>query len=120
MTGYEEGLDGTSRAALEEAAAVFGLLGSPVRLRILQVLARGESSVAHIAERVGGAMSTVSQHLSALRLSGLVGARREGRRQVYFLEDPGVVEVVQVMVGQLALRAELRPDLARGPGRGDA
>lgn len=47
----------------------------------------------------------MSQHLTKLKLAGLVRSRREGRRQVYLVDDPGVVTVVRLMVGQLAERA---------------
>jgi hypothetical protein len=35
-----------------------------------------------------------------------VRSRREGRRQIYYVDDPDVVTVVRVMVGQLAARAD--------------
>ncbi|MEU0429862.1 transcriptional regulator, partial [Streptomyces canus] len=31
-------------------------------------------------------------------------SRREGRRQVYYVDDPDIVTVVRVMVGQLTAR----------------
>lgn len=54
----------------------------------------------------GRVLPAVSQHLTKLKLAGLVRARREGRRQVYYVDDPDVVTVVRLMVGQLAARAE--------------
>ncbi len=93
---------------LERAAEAFGLLAAPARLHIMWVLAQGESDVTHLAEIVGGSLPAVSQHLSKLKLAGLVRARREGRRQVYFVdaaEHAYVMTVVQVMVGQLSEHA---------------
>ncbi|MDH6516677.1 DNA-binding transcriptional ArsR family regulator [Streptomyces sp. SAI-135] len=58
----------------------------------------------HLADRVGGALPAVSQHLAKLKLAGLVPSRREGRRQVYYVDDPDIVTVVRVMVGQLTAR----------------
>ncbi|MCQ8833946.1 ArsR/SmtB family transcription factor [Streptomyces malaysiensis] len=94
-----------SADVLAEAAAAFGLLASAARLRIMWALAQGESDVTHLADRVGGALPAISQHLTKLKLAGLVRSRREGRRQVYFVDDPDVVTVVRLMVGQLADRA---------------
>ncbi|WP_406423102.1 metalloregulator ArsR/SmtB family transcription factor [Streptomyces sp. NBC_00873] len=91
---------------LAEAAAAFGLLASSARLHIMWSLAQGESDVTHLAERVGGTLPAVSQHLTKLRLAGLVRSRRDGRRQVYYVDDPDIVTVVRLMVGQLAARAE--------------
>lgn len=93
---------------LAEAAAAFGLLSSPARLHIVWALAQGESDVTRLAERVGGALPAVSQHLTKLKLAGLVRSRREGRRQVYYVDDPDVVTVVRVMVGQLSARTLVR------------
>ncbi len=89
---------------LQEAAAAFGLLASAARLHIVWVLAQGECDVSTLAVRVGGALPAVSQHLAKLKLAGLVRSRREGRRQVYFVDDPNVVAIVRLMVGQLAAR----------------
>ncbi|MFF3495384.1 ArsR/SmtB family transcription factor [Streptomyces sp. NPDC002795] len=95
-----------SADVLAEAAEAFALLASPVRLHMVWALAQGESDVSGLAERVGGALPAVSQHLTKLKLAGLVRSRREGRRQVYYVDDPEVVSVVHLMVGQLAERAE--------------
>ncbi|MEU1599758.1 metalloregulator ArsR/SmtB family transcription factor [Streptomyces sp. NPDC005708] len=91
---------------LAEASAAFGLLASTARLHIMWALSEGESDVTHLADRVGGALPAVSQHLSKLKLAGLVRARREGRRQVYYVDDPDVVTVVRLMVRQLTARTE--------------
>ncbi|MGW8377009.1 metalloregulator ArsR/SmtB family transcription factor [Streptomyces sp. ODS28] len=89
---------------LAETAAAFGLLASPARLHIVWALAQGESDVSHLAERVGGALPAVSQHLAKLKLAGLVRSRREGRRVVYLVDDPDVVPVVQWLVERKAGR----------------
>ncbi|MER5951288.1 metalloregulator ArsR/SmtB family transcription factor [Streptomyces sp. NPDC001904] len=95
-----------SADVLGRAAETFGLLASPVRLHMVWALAQGESDVTGLAERVGGALPAVSQHLTKLKLAGLVRSRREGRRQVYYVDDPDIVTVVRLMVGQLTERAE--------------
>ncbi|MFE7393025.1 ArsR/SmtB family transcription factor [Streptomyces sp. NPDC057582] len=94
---------------LAEAAAAFGLLATPARLHIVWALSQGESDVTGLADRVGGTLPSVSQHLTKLKLAGLVRSRREGRRQVYLVDDPDVVTVVRLMVGQLAARAGHAP-----------
>ncbi|MEU6991915.1 metalloregulator ArsR/SmtB family transcription factor [Streptomyces sp. NPDC046465] len=106
MTTGADGHDDPPAELLTEAAAAFGLLASSARLHIVWALAQGESDVSGLAERVGGALPAVSQHLTKLKLAGLVGSRREGRRVVYFVADPDMVTVVRLMVTQLASRAE--------------
>ncbi|WP_433453315.1 ArsR/SmtB family transcription factor [Streptomyces sp. CA-142005] len=111
-TGYQD----PSAEVLTEAAAAFGLLASPARLHIVWALIQGESDVTGLAERVGGALPAVSQHLTKLKLAGLVRSRREGRRQVYFVDAAGqaaVVDVVRLLVGRLAERAAAAPATAR-------
>ncbi|MET8137716.1 metalloregulator ArsR/SmtB family transcription factor [Streptomyces sp. NPDC005251] len=104
------GFEDPPAEVLAEAAATFGLLASAARLHLMWALSQGESDVTHLADRVGGALPAVSQHLAKLKLAGLVSSRREGRRQVYYVDDPDIVTVVRVMVGQLTARSQ--PDLA--------
>ncbi|PZG93383.1 transcriptional regulator [Streptomyces sp. NTH33] len=111
------GFDDPPAEVLSEAAAAFGLLASSARLHLMWALAQGESDVTHLADRVGGALPAVSQHLAKLKLAGLVRSRREGRRQVYYVDDPDIVTVVRVMVGQLTARSRQAPAPVR-PLRG--
>jgi DNA-binding transcriptional ArsR family regulator len=92
--------DAPSKDGLCAAAAAFGLLASPLRLHIVWLLAQGECDVTGLAEHVGASLPAVSQHLAKLKLAGLVRSRREGRRQVYLVDDPAVVAVVRVMLAQ--------------------
>ncbi|MER5502726.1 MULTISPECIES: helix-turn-helix transcriptional regulator [unclassified Streptomyces] len=103
MTADDRGaLGGAPDKTLEQTAATFGLLASPARLRILQALAQGETNVTDLLDQVGGAPSTISQHLAALKRAGLVGARRDGRRQVYFIEAPATLTVIRLVAEQLS------------------
>ncbi|MFG2727804.1 ArsR/SmtB family transcription factor [Streptomyces canus] len=112
MATLAGGLEDPSAEVLTEAAAAFGLLASAARVHIMWALSQGESDVTHLADRVGGALPAVSQHLAKLKLAGLVRSRREGRRQVYYVDDPDIVTVVRVMVGQLTARTA--PAAAQG------
>src|SRR3954454_8942943 len=109
---FAGGLEDPSADVLTEAAAAFGLLASAARLHIMWALSQGESDVTHLADRAAGALPAVSQHLANRKLAGLVRSRREGRRQVYYVDDPDIVTVVRVMVGQLTARTA--PAAARG------
>ncbi|MBZ4322714.1 ArsR/SmtB family transcription factor [Streptomyces huiliensis] len=108
-----------SADVLSEAAAAFGLLASPARLHLVWALAQGESDVTGLAERVGGALPAISQHLAKLKLAGLVRSRREGRRVVYLVDDAHVVTIVRLMVDQLSdRRADPAPRSRSGAGSG--
>lgn len=86
---------------LQTAAGMFGMLAATVRLHIVWVLANGERDVGSLADEVGVTTQVASQHLAKLRLAGLVHARREGRRQIYLVDDYHLVLVVREMVAHL-------------------
>ncbi|MGF1431392.1 ArsR/SmtB family transcription factor [Kitasatospora sp. LaBMicrA B282] len=100
MTGVG-GRDDPAPELLQQAAASFGLLASTMRLHIVWVLSQGEADVGTLAERVGGTLQAVSQHLAKLKLAGMVVNRREGRRQVYEVDDPQVATLVRLMIEKL-------------------
>ncbi|MCF7552656.1 metalloregulator ArsR/SmtB family transcription factor [Pseudonocardia sp. WMMC193] len=79
-----------SEQEVRRAADSLRLLADPTRIKILWALLQGETSVACLAELVGAAPTTVSQHLSKLRLAGLVEGRREGTFIYYTAENAHV------------------------------
>ena len=52
----------------------------------------------------------MSQHLSKLRLAGLISARRDGRRHIYTVDDPHVLTLVQQIFAHIASDGSLAPD----------
>ncbi|MFD7534713.1 ArsR/SmtB family transcription factor [Streptomyces sp. NPDC059819] len=107
--GSGEIADPTAKV-LADAAAAFGLLASPARLHLVWALAQGDSDVSGLAQRVGGALPATSQHLAKMKLAGLVDSRREGRRQIYYVDDHDIVAVVQLMMRQLHTGMEQSAD----------
>ena len=55
-------------------------------------------------------MATTSQHLTKLRLAGIISGRREGRRQIYTVDDPHVITMVQQIFEHIAPDGTLAPD----------
>jgi rhodanese-related sulfurtransferase/DNA-binding transcriptional ArsR family regulator len=82
------------RAIFEHFAAVARTLGSGHRLELLELLAQSERSVEALAELSGLSIANTSQHLQRLRRTGLVDARREGKRVLYQLADEDVVALL--------------------------
>jgi ArsR family transcriptional regulator len=68
-------------------AQLFRALSHPVRLRILDILARQEACVCHLTSILGQRQPYVSQQLATLREAGLVADRREGTLIYYRLAD---------------------------------
>lgn len=95
---------------LASAAGTFALLGSPARLHVLWLAAHDAHDVTTLAERAGIGVATMSQHLTKLRLAGLISARREGRRHIYAVEDPHVLTLVEQIFAHIAPDGSLAPD----------
>src|SRR5271167_2484722 len=64
---------------------VLQTLGDPTRLRIVEILRRGEHSVNDIVENVDIDQSGVSRHLRILQEAGFVRVRPEGQKRFYSL-----------------------------------
>jgi DNA-binding transcriptional ArsR family regulator len=86
------------------AAERFRLLADPTRVKILWALSHGETSVACLAALVGASPTAVSQHLSKLRLAGLVRGRREGTFVHYTAVDDEVRTLLASALGVAADR----------------
>jgi len=66
-------------------ARLLKALADPDRLKILQCLQQGPSSVTQIADCLGHGLAKVSHHLGVLRNAGFVVDRREGKQIIYSL-----------------------------------
>ncbi len=84
----------TARAA----ATSLTLLADDTRLKILWTLMQGEQHVNALAEIVGAKAPAVSQHLSKLRLAGMVSVRREGTYAYYRASDDHISSIVRLLV----------------------
>jgi len=75
----------------------FDVLGDPVRRRILELLADGESPAGTVTEVIhaeyGISQPAVSQHLRVLRDSGFVSVRPDGARRLYAVQPDGLRDV---------------------------
>jgi DNA-binding transcriptional ArsR family regulator len=77
-------------------AAFFKALAHPVRIRILEVLMRGERSVQELQDALGLDQPVVSQQLSVLRASHIVVGRKTGTSVRYTVKDPLVGDLLAV------------------------
>ncbi len=80
-----------SRAELLKAVA------HPERLRILEELTKGVKCVSDIEEFLEVKQSNISQHLSLLRRLGVIDYYIDGRLRCYFLKDPIISELIEVL-----------------------
>ena len=75
-------------------AKYFRVLGDPIRLLVLDLVAEQERSVGELCELLGQPQPKVSNHLACLRWCGFVTTRREHRTVHYRLADQRVAAVV--------------------------
>ncbi len=97
-------------AQLQAAAETFAMLATPTRLHLVWLLSQQDLDVGSLAERAGAPVAAVSQHLAKLRLTGVVSAHREGRRQIYTVDDPHVVTLVEQIFQHIAPDGTLTAD----------
>ena len=77
-------------------ARFFKALAHPTRIRILEILVRGDYTVYELQETLTLEQATVSQQLAVLRNQGIVNTEKEGLAVRYSLRDPLVGELLDV------------------------
>ncbi len=77
-----------------EATSLLSAMCNEKRLMILCQLIERERTVNELAELVGAAQPTVSQHLGLLRREGLITARHDGRTRFYTLAGNEAREIL--------------------------
>jgi ArsR family transcriptional regulator, arsenate/arsenite/antimonite-responsive transcriptional repressor len=82
-----------------EPAFLFKTLSDPTRLRVLNLLADGETCVCELADTLRVVQPKVSRHLARLKGSGLVDARRDGKWMHYRWARQGDLLVRHVLGG---------------------
>ena len=85
-------------------AAIMKALAHPRRLAILAELAHGPRDVGGLAAVIGASQPATSQHLSAMRATGIIESARVGRETHYRLVDPEVTVACHIMRGVLERR----------------
>lgn len=102
-------------------AEFFRALAHPVRIRILEILSKGERSVQELQEVLGLDQPLVSQQLAVLRNKNVVASRKEGTTVRYLIRDPLVGELLDVarrifnkqLIGTQSMLRELRREARR-------
>lgn len=100
----------TSSAGLSALAAQFTLLADPLRLRIVESLAREQLCTCHLIEITGAKQPTVSHHLRILRQADVVLIEAEGRFTWYRLAPGAFADALTRLQG-LVLATKSTPRL---------
>lgn len=88
-------------------ADICSALADPSRILILYLLAEKDYTVNELATRLSSVQPSTSRHLKILREHGLVRATRQAQNVVYSLNDPRIIDALDI------LRSVLRDTLAQ-------
>jgi ArsR family transcriptional regulator len=89
----------------------FKVLSEPARLRLLMALEEGEQNVTSLVGSTGLSQANVSKHLAILTGAGMVDRRKEGTSAFYFIADPAIFELCDLMCHRIesSLAANAKP-----------
>ncbi|MDY0330704.1 MAG: metalloregulator ArsR/SmtB family transcription factor [Thiomonas sp.] len=90
----------------DTAAELFGVLATPLRLRILNSICTGEKSVTEIMDAVDSTQPNVSQHLKVLYQAGVVAKRRVGNQVYYRVQSEKAVQLCRTVCTQIAIELD--------------
>jgi DNA-binding transcriptional ArsR family regulator len=91
---------------VELIARRFRVLGDPTRIKLLERLRGGETSVQELCEVVGSTQQNVSKHLGVLADAGMVGRRRDGNLVRYRVVDDSVYRLCEDVCGAMERQLE--------------
>jgi DNA-binding transcriptional ArsR family regulator len=87
----------------ERAAELFGLLSTPVRLRIISALCESEKNVGQLLGGIEVGQPNLSQHLNMLYRAGVVAKRRSGAQVFYRIADEQSRMLCRMVCTQVAI-----------------
>jgi DNA-binding transcriptional ArsR family regulator len=95
----------TSRV-FELAAELFGILATPMRLRILSALCDEEKSVSELLAEIETTQPNLSQHLNLLYRAGVLAKRKEGTQVIYRVQSEKAVMLCRTVCTQIAMEMD--------------
>lgn len=104
-----------SGRVFELAAQLFTLLGTPMRLRILNALCDGEQSVTQMLEKIDTTQPNLSQHLAVMYRSGVLAKRKEGTQVIYRVQSEKALTLCRSVCSQIAIEMDDTPDASAMP-----
>jgi DNA-binding transcriptional ArsR family regulator len=98
--------DAEADVVYESAAELFGLLATPIRLKIISAVCNGERNVSQLLETIPTTQPNMSQHLATLYRSGVLSKRREGTQIYYKLQSERVATLCRAVCTQVAIELD--------------
>jgi DNA-binding transcriptional ArsR family regulator len=104
MIATESGVD--KNRVFEMAAELFGVLATPMRLRILSALCDKEKSVSQLLQEIDTTQPNLSQHLNLLYRAGVLAKRKEGTQVIYRVQSEKAVMLCRTVCTQIAIELD--------------
>ncbi|MCW5667683.1 MAG: winged helix-turn-helix transcriptional regulator [Piscinibacter sp.] len=95
----------------ESAAELFGLLSTPIRLKLLSALCHGERNVSELLAQIDTTQPNLSQHLATLYRAQILARRREGTQIYYRIANQKAVTLCRAVCTQMAMEMAGAADL---------
>ncbi len=90
----------------ELAAELFGILATPMRLRILSALCDKEKSVSELLQEIDTTQPNLSQHLNLLYRAGVLAKRKDGTQVIYRVQSEKAVTLCRTVCTQIAIEMD--------------
>lgn len=97
----------------ENVAELFGLLSTPIRLKIISAVCHAEKNVSQLLAEIETTQPNMSQHLATLYRAGVLSRRREGAQIYYRLQSERVATLCRAVCTQVAMELDQEVDLPR-------
>jgi ArsR family transcriptional regulator len=95
-------VDTDSDFVFSSAAELFGLLSTPIRLKIISALCNGEKNVSQLLDHIDTTQPNMSQHLSTLYRAGVLGRRRDATQIYYRIQSERAAMLCRAVCTQIA------------------
>jgi ArsR family transcriptional regulator len=90
----------------ERQAQICKAFANPMRLKIIDMLTRGECRFSEIQGEIDVSKANLSQHLTILKTAGIVHVRRDGKEVICSLAMPEVKNACNII--RDVLRVQIR------------
>jgi ArsR family transcriptional regulator len=98
--------DGLELMVYERQAQICKAFANPVRLRIIDMVAKEERGVSELQQELEISKANLSQHLAILKAAGVLATRREGKQLFCSLAIPEVKQACQLVRKVLQAQVE--------------
>jgi DNA-binding transcriptional ArsR family regulator len=90
----------------ELAAELFGVLSTPLRLKVLSALCNEEKTVSQLLGELDTTQPNLSQHLNVLYRAGILARRKEGAQVYYRVQSEKAAALCRSVCTQVAIELD--------------